>query len=74
MSAALKLAFPSASVKYELASSVKQSSIVMNMQMYTMLLDVISPNSYTSESDLHLQGNACDEEEDIENSPNCECG
>lgn len=46
----------------------------MNMQMYTMLLDVISPNSYTSESDLHLQGNACDEEEDIENSPNCGCG
>lgn len=68
----LNLVFPSASAKYELASRVKQTSMVMNMQMYTILLDAISPNTYVSKSGFNLQGNACDKEKDIQNSPNYE--
>lgn len=74
MSAVLSVAFPSASAKYELASRVKQISMAINMQIYTILLEAISPNSSIPDSSPHLQGNACDEEEDIQNSPNCECG
>jgi hypothetical protein len=44
----LNFIFPSASAKYELASSVKQTSMAINIQMYIMLLEGISPNSSIS--------------------------
>lgn len=66
------LVFPSASAKYELASRVKQTSMVINMQMYTILLDAISQKTSVSMSSFNLQGNACDKEKEIQNSPNYE--
>lgn len=46
----------------------------MNMQIYTKLLEMLVKTHLSQNLALYLQGNACDEEEDIKNSPNCKYG